>query len=115
MTDSEIHDLADDFKSQYMHGGTTFDEFDYLGFAKAILARQGTAAPASMPAVSEASRSVLSDKLDEAFAAALAFPFSYSPARMEALLRALRIRVDNAIASTSGESGKGTASGPEAP
>ena len=35
-TDAEILDAADDFRSQYKHGGTTFDEFDALGFARAI-------------------------------------------------------------------------------
>ena len=38
LTDEQISDIADDFKSQYMHGGTTFDEFDHMGFARAILA-----------------------------------------------------------------------------
>lgn len=44
-TDSEILDAADDFRSQYMHGGTTFDEFDEIGFARAVLAKWGTPAP----------------------------------------------------------------------
>lgn len=39
LTDAQIIDLADDFKSQYQHGGTTFDEFDALGFGKALLSR----------------------------------------------------------------------------
>jgi hypothetical protein len=38
LTDSELLDLADGFRSQYMHGGITFDEFDALGFARAVLA-----------------------------------------------------------------------------
>ncbi|MFS2049748.1 hypothetical protein ACEN9J_02790 [Variovorax sp. Varisp41] len=38
VTDEQIIDLADDYKSQYQHGGTTFDEFDYFGFARALLA-----------------------------------------------------------------------------
>ena len=41
-TDSEILDAADDFRSQYMHGGITFDEFDAIGFARAVLAKFGT-------------------------------------------------------------------------
>ena len=41
-TDSEILDAADDFRSQYMHGGITFDEFDSIGFARAVLAKWGT-------------------------------------------------------------------------
>ena len=36
LTDSALLDMAADFKSQYMHGGITFDEFDVLGFARAI-------------------------------------------------------------------------------
>ena len=44
-TDSEILDAADDFRSQYMHGGITFDEFDSIGFARAVLAKWGTPAP----------------------------------------------------------------------
>ena len=41
-TDAEILDAADDFRSQYMHGGITFDEFDAIGFARAVLAKWGT-------------------------------------------------------------------------
>ncbi|WP_431276214.1 hypothetical protein ACQ858_08165 [Variovorax ureilyticus] len=37
-SDSQINDIAEDFKSQYMHGRTTFDEFDHLGFAHAVIA-----------------------------------------------------------------------------
>lgn len=44
-TDTEILDEADDFRSQYMHGGITFDEFDSIGFARAVLAKWGTPAP----------------------------------------------------------------------
>ena len=44
-TDSEILDAADDFRSQYMHGGITFDEFDSIGFARAVLAKWGTPQP----------------------------------------------------------------------
>jgi hypothetical protein len=39
LTDPELFDIADDFKSQYMHAGTTFDEFDFIGFARAIEAK----------------------------------------------------------------------------
>ena len=39
--DAEILDAAEDFRSQYTHGGTTFDEFDEIGFARAILAKWG--------------------------------------------------------------------------
>lgn len=38
LTEAQILELADDFKSQYKHGGQTFDEFDALAFGKAILA-----------------------------------------------------------------------------
>lgn len=41
-TDADILDAADDFRSQYKHGGTTFDEFDALGFARAVLAKWAT-------------------------------------------------------------------------
>ena len=41
-TDAEILDAADDFRSQYKHGGTTFDEVDALNFARAVLAKWGT-------------------------------------------------------------------------
>lgn len=46
-TDAEILDAAEDFRSQYTHGGTTFDALDEIGFARAVLARWGTPAPAS--------------------------------------------------------------------
>ena len=47
-TDAEILDTATDFRSQHMHGGTTFDAFDEIGFARAVLAAKwGTHAPAS--------------------------------------------------------------------
>lgn len=46
-TDAEILDAAEDFRSQYMHGGTTFDEFDEIGFTRAVLAKWGAPAPAS--------------------------------------------------------------------
>lgn len=47
-SDSDILNMAEDFKSQYQHGGTIFDEFDSLGFARAVLALQSlpVAAPA---------------------------------------------------------------------
>ena len=44
-TDAEILDAAEDFRSQYTHGGTTFDEFDEIGFTRAVLAKWGTPAP----------------------------------------------------------------------
>lgn len=44
LTDEQIDDLADDFKSQYLHGGTTFDEFDHFGFARAIERAHGIGA-----------------------------------------------------------------------
>ena len=40
-TDAEILDAAEDFRSQYTHGGTTFDEFDEIGFTRAVLAKWG--------------------------------------------------------------------------
>ena len=46
-TDAEILDTAEDFRSQYMHGGTTFDEFDEIGFTRTALAKWGASAPAS--------------------------------------------------------------------
>ena len=48
-TDAEILDAADDFRSQYKHGGTTFDEFNALGFARAVLAKWGQPARAAGP------------------------------------------------------------------
>ena len=36
LTDERVLDIAGDFKSQHMHGGTMFDEFDAVGFARAI-------------------------------------------------------------------------------
>ena len=48
-TDAEILDAADDFRSQYKHGGTTFDEFDEIGFARAVLAKWGQPAQAAEP------------------------------------------------------------------
>jgi len=52
-TDAEILDAAEDFRSQYTHGGTTFDEFDEIGFARSVLAKWGTPAPASGELVAE--------------------------------------------------------------
>ena len=49
-TDAEILDAAEDFRSQYTHGGTTFDEFDEIGFARAVLAKWGTPATGGEPA-----------------------------------------------------------------
>ena len=48
-TDAEILDAAEDFRSQYTHGGTTFDEFDEIGFARAVLAKWGQPAQAAEP------------------------------------------------------------------
>ena len=48
-TDAELLDAADDFRSQYKHGGTTFDEFDALGFARAALAKWGQPDQAAEP------------------------------------------------------------------
>ena len=50
-TDAEILDAADDFSSQYMHGGITFDEFDSIGFARAVLAKWGTPAPVGVETI----------------------------------------------------------------
>lgn len=36
LTDGALLDMAGDFRSQYLHGGVTFDEFDALGFARAV-------------------------------------------------------------------------------
>ena len=63
-TDAEILDAAEDFRSQYTHGGTTFDEFDEIGFARAILAKWGAPAPASGAA--EAGLRALADRIEEA-------------------------------------------------
>jgi hypothetical protein len=38
LSDEQIADLASDYQSTYTHGGTTFDAFDSLGFARALLA-----------------------------------------------------------------------------
>ena len=48
-TDAEILDAAEDFRSQYTHGGTTFDEFDEIGFTRAVLAKWGAPAGAGEP------------------------------------------------------------------
>ena len=48
-TDAEILDAAEDFRSHYTHGGTTFDEFDEIGFARAVLAKWGQPAQAAEP------------------------------------------------------------------
>ena len=50
-TDAEILDAAEDFRSQYTHGGTTFDEFDEIGFTRAVLAKWGRPAQAQAGAV----------------------------------------------------------------
>ena len=49
-TDAEILDAAEDFRSHYTHGGTTFDEFDEIGFARAVLAKWGQPALATQQA-----------------------------------------------------------------
>ena len=54
-TDAEILDAAEDFRSQYKHGGTTFDEFDALDFARAVLAKWGTPAPVGVEPVASKS------------------------------------------------------------
>ena len=56
-TDAEILDAAEDFRSQYMHGGVTFYEFDGIGYTRAVLAKWGAPAPASPPFAYEFSRS----------------------------------------------------------
>ena len=48
-TDSEILDAAEDFRSQYKHGGTAFDDFDALAFARAVLAKWGSPVVAVEP------------------------------------------------------------------
>ena len=48
-TDAEILDAAEDFRSHYTHGGTTFDEFDEIGFTRAVLAKWGQPAQAAEP------------------------------------------------------------------
>ena len=48
-TDAEILDAAEDFRSHYTHGGTTFDEFDEIGFTRAVLAKWGRSAQAAEP------------------------------------------------------------------
>ena len=55
--DAEILDAAEDFRSQYTHGGTTFDEFDEIGFARAVLAKWGTPAPVGVEPVAWAATS----------------------------------------------------------
>ena len=42
LTDSALLDMAADFRSQYLHGGVTFDEFDALGFARAVELAHGS-------------------------------------------------------------------------
>ena len=49
LTDERVLDIAGDFKSQYMHGGTMFDEFDALGFVRAIEAAHGITAAKDKP------------------------------------------------------------------
>ena len=56
-TDAEILDAAEDFRSQYTHGGTTFDEFDEIGFTRSVLAKWGTPAPVGVEPVAWAATS----------------------------------------------------------
>ena len=58
-TDAEILDAAEDFRSQYTHGGTTFDEFDEIGFARAALAKWSTPAPVGVGEVAEHYRNAI--------------------------------------------------------
>lgn len=58
-TDAEILDAADDFRSQYKHGGTTFDEFNALGFARAVLAKWGTPAGAEGDRMADSTRRMI--------------------------------------------------------
>ena len=58
-TDAEILDAAEAFRSQYTHGGTTFDEFDEIGFARAVLAKWGTPAPVGVGEVAERYRNAI--------------------------------------------------------
>ena len=58
-TDAEILDAAEDFRSQYTHGGTTFDEFDEIGFARAVLAKWGAPAPVGAGEVAERYRNAI--------------------------------------------------------
>ena len=44
MTEFAVLVLAADFRSQYQHGGTSFDEFDALGFARAVEVAHGIGA-----------------------------------------------------------------------
>lgn len=62
-TDAEILDVAEDFRSQHMHGGTTFDAFDEIGFTRAALAKWGGCAHASSEPVE---RQPLTDEQIEA-------------------------------------------------
>lgn len=56
-SDGVLIDLASDFQSTYQHCGTTFDRFDSLGFARAVLAlatqAQAPAAPSEKLAGAE--------------------------------------------------------------
>ena len=36
LTDEKIIDIADDYKTQWVHGGQTYDQFDSMAFARAI-------------------------------------------------------------------------------
>ena len=68
-TDAEILDAAEDFRSQYTHGGTTFDEFDEIGFAREVLAKWGQPAPATQQAAPKAAPGVGNSGFDHKTAA----------------------------------------------
>jgi hypothetical protein len=41
-SDAQLLEIASDYRSTYQHGGTTFDQFDALGFARALLTSNST-------------------------------------------------------------------------
>lgn len=47
LTDARICDIADDYSSTYQHGGSTYDQFDHMGFARAIESEHGITANAA--------------------------------------------------------------------
>jgi len=49
LTDDALRDIADGFRSQYHHAGTTFDEFDATGYGRAVLAAAGISTAAVAP------------------------------------------------------------------
>lgn len=50
LTDARICDIADDYSSTYQHGGNTYDQFDHMGFARALEAEHGISAIATQGA-----------------------------------------------------------------